>query len=127
MGAKSRLLVTLIMLALITSAVSSMQDPLNSEMGGLVIIIATFLIMMGFVWNWGNLPLTASTSEKAAPNREKAKRSANDKIALLRELLDEDELAAVKARLMADVTNSHYEDDGELPLSALLDDNVRKR
>jgi hypothetical protein len=61
------------------------------------------------------------------PDREKAKRSVNDKIALLRELLDDDELVAVKARLMADVTGSHYDDDGELPLSALLDDDARKR
>ena len=127
MGAKARLLVTLIMLALVSSAISSMDSPFGDDIAGFVIVIGSLLIMLGYVWNWGNLPLTASAPEKPTRESEKAKRTVNDKIALLRELLDDDELEAVKARLMADVTGSRYHDDGELPLSALLDQDARKR
>jgi hypothetical protein len=92
-----------------------------NEIATLFIIASTVLISMGFVWNWGRLPLSMTETGRSREGQTKAKRGMRDKAALLRELLDEDELEAVKRRLMADVSGEYDDDDGELPLAALLE------
>jgi hypothetical protein len=51
-------------------------------------------------------------------NREKAKRQPDERLALLKELLDEDELAAFKAVLKERMLESITRSDGELPYDA---------
>lgn len=123
MDTRSRLLTTLFIWAVGIVAVSSMNDPFHSDFAGFAVIAALVLFCMGFVWNWGMLPLRDDQPmQMITPARaEKAKRSASDKAALLRELLDDDELEALKARLMDDVRGGDHFDDGELPLARLLD------
>ncbi len=116
MGPKSRLFATVFIWAVIISAGSSMDVPPGSEMLTLGIFAMIILLCMGFIWNWGRLPLSTAMSAKSG----KAKRSASSKYALLRELLDDEELEAVRAFLMDDISGNHY-DDGELPLEALLE------
>ncbi len=119
MGPKYRIFATLIVWGFAAIAVSvgmRMPVPAGLEIPILAILTLAGLICMGFIWNWGRLPLSVDMPMQSG----KAKRSASSKAALLRELLDDEELDAVKARLMTDISGNHY-DDGELPLEALLE------
>ena len=126
MDAKSRLIATLFIWTLATVAVSSMNDPFHDDIAGFGIVAGLILLCMGFIWNWGSLPLQsdkpAQTSTRSA---EKTKRSASDKVAILRELLDDDELDALKSRLADDMAGGSRFDDGELSLSQLLEQDKR--
>ena len=97
-------------------------DP-DMAMGVLVVLASTVLISTGFIWNWGRLPLEMDRVIKSPREQEKPKRATGDNVALLRELLTDDELEAVKARLVDDMTDNY--DDGELSLSALLEEDQK--
>ncbi len=121
MGTKPRLFATVFIWTVAVLVGMALEIPTGFIIPVLGIIAGTVLICMGFIWNWGQLPLTMDAPAQSG----KAKRSVSDRAALLRELLDDDELEAVKARLMADISGNHY-DDGELPLTALLDEEEQR-
>jgi hypothetical protein len=82
-----------------------------------VTLLFTFAILVASVFTlllWF-MPAIA----EIVASREKAKRQPVDKLALLRDLLDDDELAAFKETLKQRVLDSvSAGDDGELPLDA---------
>lgn len=78
-----------------------------------IMVIAAAIVSTGFVWNWGSLPLTADAGGEQA-QYEKAKR--RDRVAALMDMLSDDELEALRARLA--------DDEGEgRSLGALLSDD----
>lgn len=91
--------------------------PLLAVFGLVVALLGTFLF-------WG-LPevtkiydkrLAANLSETVSP--DKAKRQSGDKLALLLELMDDDERAAFKETLKKRTLDNMGYDDGELPYSS---------
>ncbi len=92
-----------------------------------IALLATIAIL------YGERLLGPAASREKAETSEKAKRQGADKLALLMDLLDEDERAAFKARLMDEVlAEAGSGSDGELPydadsLEALLGDQESAR
>ncbi len=123
MDSKTRFWATAIiwLFGAIAISVTSPFNPGESWASATVVlgIVLAIIASTGFVWNWGRL--SAAHPDAA---QGKAKRSSGDRVALLRELLDDDELEALKARLVSEMSNGHY-DDGELPIAALMDEEVR--
>jgi thiol:disulfide interchange protein len=100
-------------MAIISFAVASYGTESQNDVGWLFVlltVIASALTLL--LWTF---PVIA----ESYVNREKAKRHQPDeRLALLKELLDEDELAAFKAVLKQRMLESVTRSDGELPYDA---------
>ena len=88
---------------------SETQNDLTGLFTFAILVASVFTLLLWF------MPAVA----EIVANREKAKRQPVDKLALLRDLLDDDALAAFKETLKQRVLDSvSGGDDGELPLDA---------
>ncbi len=110
----------------------------SSRMGGELSWYFVLPLLLAFVgtfavWWTDVLATRMLSSPRSGADSEKAKRQGADKLALLMDLLDEDERAAFKARLMDEVlAEAGSGSDGELPydaesLEALLGDQESAR
>lgn len=94
-------------------------------MPALAIIVLFALVMIG--GGFATILVYAEQLMKARAalhaEQAKVKRAPEDRLALLREMLDDDEWASFKATLKAQVlAGDDAAQDGELPLAALVDE-----
>jgi hypothetical protein len=133
--------VSTIMMWIMLSAVSIVALTDNTSAHGDVtalVIVPLIIALIGTFLLWGlpEIPKNNQMLDRQSDEGEgKAKRQQGDKLALLMEMMDEDERQAFKAalqqRLLQESGNMAY-DDGELPygaetLESLLDDDQLRR
>ena len=101
----------------IATMVSS--DALNhAEMLVAGLVFMAF-ITTGFIW-------TRDATIEGDASQEKAKRSSEDKLALLMDLMDDEERQAFKETLKRQYANPDFSNDGEIPYT-LYEDNYMEQ
>ena len=90
----------------------------NTDMIGVGVLMSVFVagIIAGVIW----------ATRDNQPTQEKAKRSSEDKLALLMDLMDDEERQAFKETLKRQYANPDFSNDGEIPYGLYEDDVYRE-